>query len=332
MVEQKVDKIATPISEAEMTRVFIDVVKELYGITLSKPQLAILIAQNNLETGHRKFMYNNNIGNITHVSGDNHDFYLGGDSTKRNGKWVPTTFKFRSYPDIHSAAKDYIQNLKRRGSGSVWEGIMKADPGAFSKALKKTRYYEADEDKYTAGIVSGANSFNKSDSYEKALSSKPPSSVQSSSSLIDKIDALLNNVMKTFSNDRSIKKKAFQKLIPNEFLISVSSSSTHNSIEFARILCQVIDEELFSNAQILTDHQDVEIETTLNGPQQLCQDALLQLCNTLSMTFEKATEKIGGVEVFTSISPNMKSNLNSLNIKTACQYYDKFHQQFNKRI
>lgn len=219
------------------------------------------------------------------------------------------------------------------------------DVGSKIRAASETAAYNAnplfDRDKkgyITLGDLNKQTEMNSKNSiYNSAISTmeketgyKQRQSSSSSSFLVDKIDTLLDNIMKSFSNDRSIKKKAFQKLIPHEFLISIKSSSTDNSIEFARILCQAIDEELFADANILTNHKDVEVETILNGPKQLCQDALLQLCNALSQTFEKATHKIGSIEVFTVISTNMKSNLKSLNIKTACQYYDRFHNQFKE--
>ena len=171
MTNQEVPKVKTPISEAELSRSFIDVAKDLFKIDLNKQQLSILIAQNNLETGSRASMYNFNIGNITHKSTvDSFDYFMGGDKTRgKDGKWVPTKYQFRAYENLNEGVKDYLKNLKFRGKGNVWNAVMSADPTQFSKALKDTRYYEADEADYTKGMIAGVNAFNKRKSYEDAI-------------------------------------------------------------------------------------------------------------------------------------------------------------------
>ncbi len=189
MVNQQVPKVNTPVSETELSRSFIEVASALFGVQLTKPQLSILVAQNNLETGGRKAMWNFNIGNITHAN-DSFDYFMGADKTKdKSGKWVPTTLKFRSYPNLNEGTKDYLNNLHSRGGGSVWNSILKADPVAFSKALKSTKYYEADEKDYTKGILSGVKAYNSNNSYEDALTPvKSPG-------MLGTIDNLLNHFL-----------------------------------------------------------------------------------------------------------------------------------------
>lgn len=176
MANQEVPKVKTPISEAELSRAFIDVARDLFKIELTKQQLAILVAQNNLETGGRASMYNFNIGNITHRSQvDSFDYFMGGDKTRdKNGNWVPTKYQFRAYPNLTEGVKDYLKNLKYRGKGNVWNAVISADPAQFSKALKDTKYYEADEKDYTRGMVAGVAAFNKRKSYEDALAGNFP--------------------------------------------------------------------------------------------------------------------------------------------------------------
>lgn len=199
MVNQQVPKKNTPVSEAELTRSFMDAARELFDVQLTKPQLAILVAQNNLETGGRKAMWNYNIGNITHAS-DTFDYFMGGDKTKdKTGKWVPTTLKFRAYPTLIDGVKDYLNNLHRRGAGGVWNSILKADPVAFSKALKSTKYYEADEKDYSRGMVAGVKAFNEKTSYEDAVSGNFPTTpvAKAPDGMMGKIDQLLNHFLKS---------------------------------------------------------------------------------------------------------------------------------------
>jgi len=203
MTNQQVPKKNTPVSEAQLSRAMLDVAKELFGIQLTKPQLALLVAQNNLETGNRKYMWNWNIGNITHAN-DKFDYFMGGDKTKnKNGEWVPTTLKFRSYESLNEGVKDYLGNLKQRGSGIVWNAIMKGDPATFSKALKTTKYYEADEADYTKGITSQVSAYNKRDSYESAISNTTPAATTSApitnTGFLGQVEALIEKFLKAIA-------------------------------------------------------------------------------------------------------------------------------------
>jgi hypothetical protein len=191
MANQEVPKVNTPVSEAEMANALSQAARELFNIELTQPQLALLVAQNNLETASRKSTHNFNVGNITH-SNDSFDYFIGGDKTKdKNGKWIPTKFKFRSYPTLKDGVKDYISNIKNRGHGIVWNNILTGDPAAFSKALKKTRYYEADEKDYTEGLKAHVSNFNKN---YKA----PPSNVAETT--IDKITNFVNKFLKAIAS------------------------------------------------------------------------------------------------------------------------------------
>jgi hypothetical protein len=217
MSDQELTRTSTPVSEPEMVRALSDAAQQLYGVQLSKPQMALLIAQNNLETGHRKAMYNFNIGNITHAPGDGFDYYVGLDHIRnKQGEWVPINLKFRSYPNLLSATKDYIKFLNRHGGGSIWQSILNQDPVGFSKALKRSGYYGADEGDtidpqtgkvkpgYTTNIVQLSKSFNQTNSYEKAMSgdfasSAPISPAALSSSpggnVLSRIDVLLSKFL-----------------------------------------------------------------------------------------------------------------------------------------
>jgi hypothetical protein len=151
--------------------------------------------------------------------------------------------------------------------------------------------------------------------------------------LLSRIDSLLDKFWHAFAeqqlHDRFIKKCAYKKtFIPHNILIKVQSNDLDNSIEFARILCAAIDEELYSDAYIYTDRNNVEVETTIYGPNQLSTQAVLELCNILSEKFEVATKKIGSCRINTIICPNKKSNYQELDIKLAQACYNRFHLKF----
>lgn len=190
MAEEKVQKVQTLITEPQMVQALISEFSKLEGKPPIKAQLALLIAQNNLETGHRKSMWNWNVGNITHKPGDGFDYWEGLDwlyvsmpnasgFTEEQKKTVK--LKYRVYPDLQAGVRDYLSLLKRVKGGSVWKKILEGNPTEFSKALKAANYYTAHEQDtvdpvtgkkthgYTSGILAGVNGFNKRDSYEQAV-------------------------------------------------------------------------------------------------------------------------------------------------------------------
>lgn len=217
MADQELIRTNTPVSEPEMVRALSDAAQQLYGVQLSKPQMSLLIAQNNLETGHRKAMYNFNIGNITHVPGDGFDYYVSLDHIRnKQGEWVPINLKFRSYPNLLTATKDYLKFLNKHGGGSIWQSILNQDPVGFSKALKHSGYYGADEGDtvdpktgkvkpgYTTNILQLSKAFNKSNSYEKAMSgdftpsppvSSPVLPQSAGGNVLSRLDVLLNKFL-----------------------------------------------------------------------------------------------------------------------------------------
>jgi hypothetical protein len=351
MVEQEVKKINTPVSEAEMSRALLDAAKELFGITLNKNQLSLIVAQNNLETGSRKYMWNYNVGNITHVPGDGFNYWSGLDwlydympdasgFTKEQKRTIK--LKYRAYPSLEAGVKDYLSFLKRKGHGAIWDKILAADPVAFSKELKKNKYYTAHEEDYTKGIVSQMNAYNKRNSYENAVagnfnSNPNPNSnnPQPKQNLLSRLDKLLNSLMSALASDDPkqsfIKKSLYKKyLLPNTYLIRIKAQETEDAVEFARILRLAINEELQGDAETYMQQDNVEVECTIHGPKSLSTQALVQLCDALSDTFEKATKKIGGCKVSSVICPNKISHYQELDIKMAQKYYNIFHFKFIK--
>lgn len=201
MANQQVPKQVTPVSEAEMARAFIDVARELFNINLTQEQVALLIAQNNVETASRAYMHNYNIGNIIHTDKDNNDYFIGGDKTRgADGKWKPIQMKFRAYPDLKSGVKDYLTNLKHRAKGNVWQTILSGDPAAFAKALKDSRYYEADEKDYRAGLINHVKSYYKNKSYENAIAGNFKTVSPSQAPRVNKPNRLdtINNLLDKF--------------------------------------------------------------------------------------------------------------------------------------
>lgn len=340
MADQQVKQITTPVSEAEMTRALIDAVRELYGINLNKEQTALLIAQNNIETDNRRAMHNYNIGNITHVNGDGWDYFVGGDKT-RDGKggWKPIKLKFRSYPSLNVAAKDYIKNLHNRAGGSVWKEIIDGNAETFSKALKKSKYYEADEKTYTSALSGRVKDFHKGKSYELSQSgnfekSKPYDTNQTPNqqvaevgftgelnkkTILDRIDEMLGKLANTNNQNN---------LAENKILIKINSVDLIDSIEFSRILKAALDEELDAKCDFFTDDAGIDIECKIHGPEASCYDAVEYVTKSIAKSFKDATKKIGGIGINYSLYKNIDSNKKELSLDIAKRAYVKFHLKF----
>jgi hypothetical protein len=355
MVNQEVNRINTPVSEPEVVKALADAAQQLYGVQLSKPQMALLIAQNNLETGHRKAMFNYNIGNITHAPTDGFDYFFNQDHIRnKRGEWIPVQLRFRSYPTLLDGTKDYLKFLNKHGGGSIWQAILNQDPVAFSKSLKRSGYYGADEADtidpntgkvkpgYTTGIVQGAKEFNRSSNYEKAMSGDFPSQPIATSTpspsgdILSRVDTVLSKFLDAFANqsssDRFIKKTAYREnLLPNDFAIQIQAEDPVIAVEFARILCTAIDEELYSDANIHSDGKKVEVGCTIYGPKQLSTQALAQVCDAISEAFQIATHRIGSPKILPIIYANVLPVYQEIGIKLAERYYDAFRSHLASR-
>jgi Transglycosylase SLT domain len=152
-------------------------------------------------------------------------------------------------------------------------------------------------------------------------------------SFLSRIDNLLSKFLLALAEqqyqDHFYKKSAFEKnLIPHNILIQINSDNIENSVEFARILCIALDEELCSNAHTHANNTDVEVECIIYGSRELSIQSILHLCDNLSKKFEFATRKNGGYQINTIICLNKKSNYQELDIKLAQSYYNKFHLKF----
>lgn len=152
---------------------------------------------------------------------------------------------------------------------------------------------------------------------------------------LDQIEESLNSLLKavgysTPSSHFLLKRSFKDNLLPTNILIRVSSSDPLASIEFARILSIALDEELFSDSLIYVDEEKgAEVLSTIHGGgKHQTIDAVAELCNHLSSYFEKATYKIGGYKVFTSIRPNTFPTYQELSIRAAQTYFNNFHLRF----
>jgi hypothetical protein len=362
----RVQRVRTEVSSAQMAQAIINAWQQKFGSTPSKEQVAMVLAQNDLETGHRKSMWNYNVGNITTKSDSIFEYFddLSTDEQISPGVWKKMKLKYRAYPTLDDGAKDYLNFLSSGRYTKAWEHILHPDPVSFSKALKEAGYYTANEAPYTKNLVSLFDRNSKSNNYELAMSGKvnPPNPSKlndtSRDSIFKKyiarmnnnmsneigqnkdpsdskplatpeINSLLKNYLQQIAASEKSNRKIYNKYLPiNHAIIRVASIDYVDAIEFARILCSVLDEELVARAFTHTDGNIVEIECSIPGPAEECFKAAEQLTLATSEAFKKATIKIGGVSIKTKLITNKKSHREQLGLHAAETQYRKFLLKF----
>ena len=347
----RVKRVKTTVSEPQMAQAFIEAWKSLFGTTPSKEQVGLLIAQNNLETGHRNSMWNFNVGNITTDGKDKFNYYddLTTDEQVQPGVWKKKNLKYRAYNSLDDGVKDYLKLLSGRKYSSVWRHIVNPNPVAFSKSLKDAGYYTANEAPYTRNIVNLYKSFQNSDSYEQARSGNvSPVSTQVAKNdnffqkFLDRfkgmtmpqqpnlqIDNLLNHYLQSVLASEKDSKRLYKKYLPNNnATIKINSEDYTNSVEFGRILSLALNEELLANSFVHTDGQVVEVSVSIPGPEKIAFDAIDEVSKGVIEAFEQATQKIGGIKINTELITNKISSYQPINLKTAEIQRRKFLTKF----
>jgi hypothetical protein len=206
---QRVPRIRTEVSESELVKALISAWQKLFGSMPTKEQIAMLLAQNALETGHRKSMWNYNIGNVTTDGKGKYNYFddLTTNEQISPGKWKKMNLKYRAFNTLDEGALDYIKFLKNNYA-TAWQHIINPNPEEYSKALKKAGYYTADEIPYTKNMVSLFSHFSKSPEYDKAKSGITEESnvmgnkdsISNKSNFIMKINDLLDKLMVSLSS------------------------------------------------------------------------------------------------------------------------------------
>jgi Transglycosylase SLT domain len=153
---------------------------------------------------------------------------------------------------------------------------------------------------------------------EKTMPTNNPSSM---SELLEKFVQSLSSV--------TASKKTYQKFLPNHHvLIEIDAADYTSAVEFSRVLCAALDEELKAFAYPHSDGGKVEVECSIAGPALECLQTVEQLSQALASVFKDATKKIGGITVQTNCIMNKKSSYQQISLRTADTNYRKFLLKF----
>jgi hypothetical protein len=132
----------------------------------------------------------------------------------------------------------------------------------------------------------------------------------------------------TASSETSLK-RLYKKALPNnDILIEITAPNYTSAVEFSRILCTALDEDLISTTYPHTDGHKVEIECSIYGPSEKCFEAVKQMTEAVQEAFKYATIKIGGIIVKANCIMNKKSSYQAISSSTASANYRKFLLKF----
>src|SRR5574338_42803 len=175
-----VPTVRTTYTNTQLVQGFIEGWRNLYGSFPRKESIAVIWAQNAIETGGTAAMWNNNIGNVKFVAnGGNIDdgkkyMMLANTWEIVNGKKVifqpphPATW-FRAFDTLAEGITFHFEFLRNRRYKTSWKAVEAGDPAQFSHLLKVAGYYTAPEETYTKAVVAYFNKFMRDKTFETVL-------------------------------------------------------------------------------------------------------------------------------------------------------------------
>ena len=131
-------RINTPLSEIELLFLLKYSHTSVFGFEASDARLAVAWSQTALECGRGEKIYNRNIGNI--------------GARKNQLYYVVSTHQYRHFLSFEEGANAYWRTLKK--CSSALNAFDSSNPILAAAALKRCRYYDADEEHYAKTMQS----------------------------------------------------------------------------------------------------------------------------------------------------------------------------------
>jgi hypothetical protein len=257
-------------------------------------------------------------------------------------KGDPSTRILESHPETVIDPK-----TQKEWSKKYYDIGFKIDPNFERKAYITNPLFDRDKKGYiTYGdMIKQAETTRKNPIYQQAVadmtrrtgyapSQKPSTMVAQQQTVAPAgsggFDSILDKYLGFVSGASSSSlKRLYKKNLPNnDILIQVAAPDHISAVEFGRVLCTALDEDLLSTAYTHTDGHLVEIECSIPGPEKECFEAVKQMAEAVAETFKDATSKIGGIKITTNCIMNKKSSYQPISFKTAGTNYRKFLLKF----
>jgi hypothetical protein len=174
---KKVETIRTKCSREQLIKGLIDGWQKQFGKMPNKKSIAVLYAQNSLETGLTTSMWNWNLGNIKAIDNPNNIIeYCALNNVWEiiNGKRIVLTSDnpgswFRSFNSLSEGVAFHLDFLKNHRFKNAWIAVENGDAADFCHRLKLQNYYTAPEEDYIKGVTGYFHQFMMSGDYEKII-------------------------------------------------------------------------------------------------------------------------------------------------------------------
>lgn len=206
----------------------------------------------------------------------------------------------------------------RKGAITLGDMIKQAD------AIKNNPVYikALTEMKKTTGYQ--PNTKTQPDKMISMMPKTPAPQANSTEQILDKYLSMI-----TESSDEVSLKRLYKKALPShDILIQVNAPDHVSAVEFARVLCAALDEDLLATAYSHTDGHLVEIECSIPGPESECFEAVKQMSDAVCEAFHTATSKIGGIKITANCIMNKKSCYQPISFRRADSNHRKFLIKF----
>jgi hypothetical protein len=230
---------------------------------------------------------------------------------------------------LKGISKEFEKKYYKANSGLDLDKDESITYGELSRILaskiKQKSYLAAINDmkKYT-----GHNPKEKKQVQETQLAQKEPTKPKEIG-FIATIENLLNDLLQRIRTAERKDKQLYKTFLPNNnFLIQVTAKDHFDAIEFSRILCLALEEELLAKAYTHINSNEVEVECNIYGAQKECFSATKQLIESIAETFKDATKKIGSIDIKTNLIINKKSSYQQITGLTAEKAYRRFLLKF----
>jgi flagellum-specific peptidoglycan hydrolase FlgJ len=145
----RIDAVRTPLTRDKAADLFRMALAAELGRAPSSRELAMLLAQSDLETGSWQSMFGWNFGNSVVGKSGAQWFTLKNDADRPLDK----RHHYRAFPSALEGASYYVRLLKKEFP-RAWSALSSGDPNLYAAALKEDRYYEAPVSDYARGLAS----------------------------------------------------------------------------------------------------------------------------------------------------------------------------------
>lgn len=319
---QKVQRFRTNISDTAFRAGLKSAWRKLFKTEPTDDQINLIMAQNDLETAHRRSMWNYNVGNITTDGKGSYNYFddLTTKEQMKPGQWKTMNLKYRAYDSMEQGIEDYLKFLgQNKRYGNAWQHILNPDPVAFSKALKQSKYYTANESAYTNQISKLYDSYSKG----KTKTNVIPFTAKNTSK-----EKSLDEMLEGFLKMVAASNKEMYNLLPEQVFSIIVTADTHTiACEFGQILKNALDEELESKSYVHTDGAEIEVECSIHGGFKETYLAVKEVSAAIKSLFKTATEKVGAFDVGYDIKVGYSVH-DKISLALAEKKHDLFLQKF----